>query len=310
MTDRQQRRSVLAALLALLSLPVLLAAGEALAFHLHNRENGAIESGGERRTFLLHVPRTYDESRPTPLVISLHGAALWPAVQRDVSQWNTVADEYGFLVVYPSGVARGGPRIWRIGWGKGLERDVRFIGDLIDALGADYNIDRSRVYVDGLSNGGGMAYAFSCALPERVAAVGMVAPALLYSSDLCQGAPAVPVIAFHGTQDPVTPYRGGVTWVAPRAFPDIEAFVAAWARRNGCGPDPSTVPVAADVDRLEFTNCTGDATAVLYAVRGGGHTWPGGGPLPEWFAGATTRSIDATRTMWAFFQEHPKRQGS
>jgi polyhydroxybutyrate depolymerase len=44
---------------------------------------------------------------------------------------------------------------------------------------------------------------------------------------------------------------------------------------------------------------------VLYTVRGGGHTWPGGSPLPEWFVGRTTASIDATSLMWAFFSEHP-----
>jgi polyhydroxybutyrate depolymerase len=43
----------------------------------------------------------------------------------------------------------------------------------------------------------------------------------------------------------------------------------------------------------------------LYTIRGGGHTWPGGGPMPEWFVGSTTRSIDASALMWAFFSQHP-----
>jgi len=40
---------------------------------------------------------------------------------------------------------------------------------------------------------------------------------------------------------------------------------------------------------------------VLYTIRGGGHTWPAGMPLPEWFVGRTARNIDATRLMWEFF---------
>jgi poly(3-hydroxybutyrate) depolymerase len=28
--------------------------------------------------------------------------------------------------------------------------------------------------------------------------------------------------------------------------------------------------------------------------------------LPEWFVGPTSRSIDASRQMWAFFRAHPK----
>ncbi len=36
-------------------------------------------------------------------------------------------------------------------------------------------------------------------------------------------------------------------------------------------------------------------------IDGGGHTWPGGEPLPEWLTGPTTQDIDATRVMWEFF---------
>ena len=56
--------------------------------------------------------------------------------------------------------------------------------------------------------------------------------------------------------------------------------------------------------RREYTNCANDAAVVLYTIRGGGHTWPGGKPMPEWMVGRTSRNIDATSQMWAFFREH------
>jgi polyhydroxybutyrate depolymerase len=62
--------------------------------------------------------------------------------------------------------------------------------------------------------------------------------------------------------------------------------------------------VAADVTRLEYTNCANDAVVVLYTVQGGGHSWPGGKPMPAWIVGPTSRSLDATSLMWAFFREH------
>jgi polyhydroxybutyrate depolymerase len=65
--------------------------------------------------------------------------------------------------------------------------------------------------------------------------------------------------------------------------------------------------VATDVTCLQYTHCADDATVVLYTLRGGGHSWPGGKPLPKWFVGPTNRSIDATSLMWAFFREHPLR---
>ena len=69
-------------------------------------------------------------------------------------------------------------------------------------------------------------------------------------------------------------------------------------------PDPSSRPLAADVTRLEYADCADDAAVVLYTVKGGGHSWPGGGPLPEWLVGAHQPSIDATSQMWAFFRDH------
>jgi polyhydroxybutyrate depolymerase len=176
---------------------------------------------------------------------------------------------------------------------------------LIDTLEAAYNIDPTRIYANGLSNGGGMAFVLSCTLSDRIAAVGMVAAAQLLPWSWCTDHRPVPMIEFHGTADPVTPYNGGRTWVAPEPFPSIPTWTANWARRNRCGTNPVESVVAADVTRLEYTNCADDAAVVLYRVQGGGHSWPGGKPLPEWLVGSTSNGVDATSQMWAFFREHP-----
>jgi polyhydroxybutyrate depolymerase len=188
-------------------------------------------------------------------------------------------------------------------------KDVRFISDLIDTLEASYNIDPARIYANGLSNGGGMAFVLSCTLSDRIAAVGMVAAAQSLPWSWCTDPRAVPMIAFHGTADPMVPYHGGGSPVPrTRRFPDVPAWTADWARRNRCGPNPVESVVAADVTRREYTSCADDAAVVLYTIRGGGHTWPGGKPLPEWAVGPTSRSIDATSQMWAFFRAHPLRR--
>ena len=176
----------------------------------------------------------------------------------------------------------------RVG-GDRSARDVRFIAELIDTLKASYNIDPTRIYADGLSNGGGMAFLLSCTLSDRIAAVGLVASAQFLPWSACQDQRAVPMIAFHGTDDRFAPYHGGTSWVARgHVFPSIPTFTATWARRNRCGAKPVESAVAADVTRLEYTGCADDADVVLYTIHGGGHTWPGGGPMPEWFAGSTS----------------------
>ena len=298
----------LAIVLALIAVPLLVAALEAASYVIAGRNNGTIVSSSLKREYLLHVPTSYDRAKPTPLVISMHGAGMWPAAQMDASRWNAVADREGFIVVYPSGAIRRGPRVWRADGDDETGLDVAFISDLIDALRSSYNIDASRIYANGLSNGGGMAFALSCALPDRIAAVGMVAAACTSSWTWCKDQRPVPMIAFHGTADYVTPYHGGNTFVAPRAFPGIAEWTGNWARRNGCAPTPIESAAAADVWRSEYPGCADDAAVVLYTIRGGGHTWPGGGDLPEWALGPVNRSIDASREMWAFFKRHRLRR--
>ncbi len=296
---------VLGTVLALIGLPLALALAEFVAFYLQNRSNGTIVSSGVEREYLLHVPPNYDRTRPTPLVISMHGAGLWPAAQMGISRWNEVVDREGLIVVYPAGLKGFGPRIWHADHGPGLARDVRYISELIDKLEASYNIDPRRIYANGLSNGGGMAFVLSCTLSDRIAAVGMVGAAQLLPFDWCTDLRPVPMIAFHGTADKAAPYKGGSSWVTSDPFPSVPIWTRNWARRNRCAPDPRDAAVAADVTRRAYTNCAGAAAVVLYTIEGGGHTWPGGGPLPEWFVGTTSRSIDATSVMWEFFREHP-----
>ena len=302
-----RRTRVLAVVLVLIGLPLVLVLVEAVSFHVRNRSNGSLVSSGEKREYLLHVPKRYDHARPTPLVISMHGAALWGAAQRDISQWNEVAESEGLIVVYPSGVKGRGPRIWRADGGSDLKWDVTFISQLIDTLSATYNIDPTRIYADGLSNGGGMAFALSCTLSNRIAAVGLVASAQLLPWDWCTDRRAVPMIAFHGTADSYAPYNGGRSWVAPNPFANIRTWTANWARRNGCGAIPVETVIAVDVTRRAFTDCAHGADVVLYTVHEGGHTWPGGGPMPAWLVGRTSDGVDATHEMWAFFREHPLR---
>src|SRR5712692_1323785 len=242
------RKIVIGAVLVIVGPPVVLVLIAVVAFYASfyslNRANGTIVSSGQKREYLLYVPRSYDRAKPTPLMISMHAAALWPAQQMHLSGWNRLAESQGFIVVYPSGSDM--PKIWHADSGAGLMRDVRFISELIDTLEAAYNIDPTRIYADGVSNGGGMAFVLSCALSDRIAAVGMVAAAQSLPWSWCTDHRAVPMITFHGTADPEVPYNGGSSWVSPRPFPSTPRWAANWARRNQCGANPVESTVAVD----------------------------------------------------------------
>jgi len=300
-----RRKILIGAALVIIGLPVALVLITAVSVSVLNRTNGAIISSGQKREYLLYVPRSYDRAKPTPLVISMHGAMNWPAFQMNLTQWNKAADEHGFIVVYPAGTGTG-LKTWFMDGARTPSRmpDVKFISELIDTLEATYNIDPTRIYANGMSNGGGMAFVLSCTLSHRIAAIGAVSAAQSLPWIWCADSTPVPMIAFHGTADPIVPYNGGKVWIAPEPFPSVPAWAANWAQRNRCGPSPVESVVARNVTRAEYTNCADDATVVLYAVQGGGHQWPGGKPMPEWLVGRTSNSIDATSLMWAFFLQH------
>ena len=306
-TMSRKKKLVLGVLAIVIGLPVALIVTVLAWISISDKTNGTIVSSGETRRYLLYVPKTYDASKPTPLVISLHPAAGWPAAERNITGWNRLADERGFVVVYPAGSGLSGfPQVWRTGR-TSLGSDVKFISDLMDKLEAEYNIDPARIYINGFSQGGGMVFLLSCRLSSRVAAVGAVSAAEERPSSWCGDSRPVPMIAFHGTAD-LVPYKGGKSPdpFNPLTFPDVEAWTADWARRNQCKVDPIGTRVSASVRRLTYGNCADSADVVLYTIEGGGHTWPGGEELPKWLLGPTTHEVNATRLMWEFYLEHPR----
>src|SRR5262249_50728892 len=110
--------------------------------------------GGRTRTFRVHVPPGYTGRRAVPLVLDLHGLGLTLGVQEYVSGFAQKSDEAGFIVVWPQGVHAS----WN-GYGccgaalsENLD-DVGFLRGLVDQLAAIGNVDHSRVYATGLSNG-------------------------------------------------------------------------------------------------------------------------------------------------------------
>ena len=269
--------------------------------------NGAIQTSMPNRKYLLHVPKSYNPANPISLVISLHGFIETPAHQMKVSHWNDLADEYGFIVVYPMGTGfplRWGTPSWAGDGGQAL-RDVKFISDMIDKIEGEYNIDKTRIYANGLSNGGGMSFLLACKLSDRIAAIGGVAGAYSTPFDECNPSRPVPVIAFHGDADPIVPYQGGTRRPPGFSLPAVSDWIAGWAKHNRCNTPPVELPANGEVSGIRYTNCAQNADVDFYAVHGGGHSWPGGKGLPRLIVGHTTQDIDATQVMWDFFQAHP-----
>ncbi len=267
------------------------------------------------RTYRLHVPPGYDATQPTPVVVSFHGFGSDALEQELLSRMSELADEEGFLAVYPYGLnypeavrttepGLEDTRSWNAGGccGPAQIYDVDDVG-FIEAVFADLDtrvcVDTRRIYATGLSNGAFFAYRLACDRAERFAAIAPVAG--MENAASCTPARPVPVMHFHGTADETILYDGGtIPFGGP--YPSAPATVERVAQRNGCAGPVEQTYQRGDSTCGTHTGC--DAPATLCTVEGGGHTWPGGLMPPEY--GHTTQDLDATREMWRFFEDHPR----
>ncbi len=254
-----------------------------------------LETGGQTRSYRLHVPTGYQPGMPLPLVINVHGLGSNAEEQERLSGMSARADNAGFIVVYPE--ALGAPSTWHVGPGADGAADLAFMRDLINHLSRTLSVDPNRIYATGMSNGGGMVNRMACDMSDVVVAIGPVSGAYLFWND-CHPQRAVPVVAFHGTDDRIVPYEG-----EGRSLPPVREWAAAWAERNGCDPDPIVTYQQGEVTGETWSGCRDDATVTLYTVDGRGHAWPGS--EIGLAAGTTTEDIVATEAIWEFFAAHP-----
>lgn len=259
-----------------------------------------ITSGGTSRAYIVHIPTGYDGSTRTPVVLALHGYALGAKQMLGYTKFGALGDERGFIVVAPEGA--GTPQHWNWRRAANEPNDVQFVTDLLTTLDRELCIDPDMTFVAGYSDGAAMSRVVACELPDRIAAIGVVA------SPNASCTAAVPMIAFHGTADALSPFEGGAlpAAVGGGTFPPVRRSVSEWARALGCDGLPTISRPATAVELSTFLRCTrGDGDALLYTLLGGGHTWPGSAPLPADQFGATSAAIDATVVMWEFFATHP-----
>ncbi len=264
-----------------------------------------VPSGGLVRTVLVHVPASYDPAKGTMLVLNFHGYSSDGAQEQVLSRMNQASDANGFIAVHPYGVANS----WNAGvccgtaWLDGTD-DVGFVGKMLDQLESDYCIDPKQVHSTGMSNGAFLSHRLACEMSDRIASIAPVAGVV--GVPACNPSRPVPVLHFHGTSDLLVPYKGGQSGGIPGvpAFISVAESIAGWRERDKCPPgDGKPFYQQGDATCVRWSGCEQGSEVVLCTLEGGGHTWPGGVPVPA--LGKTSNDINATGAMVQFFKAHP-----
>lgn len=283
----------------------------------------SFEYEGMSRSYVLHLPESYDSSISYPLVLVFHGGGGNARNIEQVTGFSQKADEEEFIVVYPEGTGRFNNRLftWNAGFccGYAFENDIDDVGyikALITSLLENYSIDSTMIYATGISNGGILTYLIAAELSDIFAAVAPVTAQIGGQSCIDEEPWQIPkpghpvsVIVFNGMNDSRVPYEGGrplandthvYSWFSTN---DSISF---WVEQNKCNPLPKrnrsesgNIIIDTYHDGLQNTE------VVLVTIVDGTHSWPGGekgrnqGDEP-------TSEINATNLIWEFFKNHKK----
>ena len=261
---------------------------------------------GVQRDHKVFVPASFSEDMP--LVLNLHGYTSNAFQQVFYSNMNAVAEQNNFLVVYPDGTTdQFETTFWNSAiLGESVD-DLGYLSALIDSMIVNYNVNPSRVYMCGMSNGGFMSYYSACELSDKIAAIASVTGTMnneIY--DNCNPARAVPVLEIHGTADGTVPYNGASNGGSFQTMISTEEVVDFWVNHNNCTleseqvlEDISTTDLST-VTHFVYSGGTNGTSVELYRINNGGHTWPGSIiPLPE-----TNLDIIASEVIWDFFKKY------
>jgi poly(hydroxyalkanoate) depolymerase family esterase len=254
------------------------------------------------RDYCVYVPAALGDA-PQGMIMMLHGCTQDADDFASGTRMNDLAEAHGLIVAYPEqGRGQNAHACWN--WFRPADQratggEPEILAALVRGLADEFAVDRSRVFVAGLSAGGAMASILGATHPETFRAVGVhsglphgaahdlvSAFAAMRGEGPARGLGAVPVptIVFHGTADPTVHPSNAERIVAGASGDRIErSDLSAGGRR---------------CSRTVTTGADGAAVTELWLIEGAGHAWSGGASQ-----GSHTdpRGPDASAEMIRFF---------
>lgn len=261
----------------------------------------SITTGDDEREYMLYLPEKL--KGPLPLVFNFHGSGGNPQGQESVSEFIRLAEQHGFVVVFPSGVFTNSvsSRSWNANMEEGVD-DVQFVRDMIEEVASETNLDRKRIYTTGFSGGARISSRLACELSDVLAAAAPVA-GIQYPDD-CRLKQPIPILTFHGVADQINPYTVNGD-ARPYWRMGVETAVDKWRQANSCSFNNDKIVISEQITMYSWEECEGAATVQFYIIEDGGHTWPGSESLVGNPAlGVTNMNINASELIWEFFSQY------
>ncbi len=270
--------------------------------------------------YKLYIPASYDAdtSISVPLLVMLHGCTQSPDDFAAGTRMNALADEHGFLVVYPAQSANAnGSKCWN--WFRPQDQargsgEPALIADMTAQVSAEHRVDPARIYVAGLSAGAAMAVVLGRTYPDVFAAVGAHSglpyraahdmgsafaamrggAAGVTDTQAHAAATGIPTIVFHGDRDHTVAAANGDAIVAHQTS---VGGAAASTQHSG------VVHGGRRYVRTTYADASGRTKVEDWRVHGGGHAWMGGSATGTY---TDPQGPDASAEMVRFFLQHAR----
>jgi len=280
-------------------------------------QRAQIAVGDRQRDYAYYLPAKLPAK--APLLFVLHGSLQTLDDMRTFSayQFERLADEHGFILVYPQGVERNWNDCRAAADYPARQQnvdDVDLIAALIQRFAAQHGADPRRAFLAGYSNGGHLGLRIALERPNLLAGVAAVAASLPTPDNLaCRAvAGATPVLLMNGTRDPINPYNGGrvtlfgfgdrgtvrSSYASALYFAERAGYVAAEMRRENLWQNGDNPAQRVELDRWQAAE---RAEVALFAVIGGGHLLPQAGFRAPRLLGPTLSGFDGPQAIWDFF---------
>ena len=286
----------------------------------YGKNSYQVDVSGHARNFHVHVPTSYNDNTPAPLVFMFHGSGGNGNNTYQNSGWKEVANEKGFICVFPTAMeyfvvelGRNQTKWSSEGLSTELEPgtevvdDLPFVEMMIDQMLSSFTIDESRIYASGFSNGGGFTKSrLMCEKSDVFAAIGTAGGHGLPQFVEIQSSDLLSLHTIMGNQDDKKLKLAQQTTPFPMDGPSI------------MGHDYLRNSIDNILDMLQIDSVYNDQPEPphfntltwgrslsgnnnefkMRMVNGMGHIWPSGNNHPS--------GLNAAEVFWAFFEEHPK----
>ncbi len=293
-----------------------------------NRSVNVVGQGS--RSYSIYIPDTGADTSARPALLSLHGGGGSALIQASTSQLVKLAHKQKLFIAFLEG--SGVIQTYNAGSCCGYAKtnnidDVLYANMVLDDISATYNVDATRIYATGFSNGGMMSHRLACEVADRIAGVAAVGGASAeFDQDLnryftCTPSRPIPILHIHATNDLNYPYAGGIgDGLSATSYYPVESAIADWRTRNNVTAQAAvervtatttcyhyTVPVNITIPSSRVTLCKVDPINVYDAtneiVFGGGHSWPGGVRSLAAKSDVPLMDFSANDYIWSFLNQ-------